>query len=421
MTPTAARRAHLASLIRAFRQVAPAPRRKRLPVQPFPTGVAVEYRQAIIDRVLSKARALVERDLLPLLPALLPRRDGDEERLDHLVRRGSRWVLYSKSLPRRRLGTFRSEAQARDRERQILAAEAARASHPGLRHDALVHVYQKDTGRGWWVATDINGNTVARGPTEADARRVAESKGHTVVSRAEVIAAGEAGAHGKVGADVAGTRSRARVPPPPGAAAAVNRTVDRISEQFWRQLGSSELAALADEFARRTAQFQGAAFRRQVRAALGVDLLVGEPDLRAAFEAFVAENVALIKSLPDAYFADVEKAVSRAVASGQRAEDVADELQERYGVSESRAALIARDQVGKLTGRVNEDRQQALGIDRYVWRTSNDERVRPEHAEREGQVFSWSDPPEDGHPGEPIQCRCHAEPVLDELISDVAA
>lgn len=49
----------------------------------------------------------------------------------------------------------------------------------------------------------------------------------------------------------------------------------------------------------------------------------------------------------------------------------------------------------------------------YVWRTQRDGKVRSSHAEREGQVFSWDEPPEGGHPGEDYGCRCTAEPYLE--------
>jgi len=48
----------------------------------------------------------------------------------------------------------------------------------------------------------------------------------------------------------------------------------------------------------------------------------------------------------------------------------------------------------------------------YIWRTRRDGKVRSPHAERQGQVFSWDDPPEGGHPGEDYGCRCTAEPYL---------
>jgi SPP1 gp7 family putative phage head morphogenesis protein len=97
-------------------------------------------------------------------------------------------------------------------------------------------------------------------------------------------------------------------------------------------------------------------------------------------------------------------------------------LEERMGVAESRANLIARDQVGKLFGQLNEKRQTELGVTGYVWRTVHDNRVRELHEDRDGQHFDWNDPPEetpdDGHPGTPIQCRCYAEPDLTEIFGE---
>jgi SPP1 gp7 family putative phage head morphogenesis protein len=68
---------------------------------------------------------------------------------------------------------------------------------------------------------------------------------------------------------------------------------------------------------------------------------------------------------------------------------------------------------------VNRARQTELGVKQYTWRTSLDERVRPEHQEREGEVFSWAKPPKDGHPGQPINCRCTADPDLSAILDDL--
>ncbi len=71
---------------------------------------------------------------------------------------------------------------------------------------------------------------------------------------------------------------------------------------------------------------------------------------------------------------------------------------------------ITRDHTGKLTGQRNRARQTKLGVDRHRWRTSEDERVW----DTNGRVFLWSDPPPDtGHPGKDIQCRCVAVAVFD--------
>lgn len=50
----------------------------------------------------------------------------------------------------------------------------------------------------------------------------------------------------------------------------------------------------------------------------------------------------------------------------------------------------------------------------YVWHTSSDGDVRPSHAENDGKIFAWDNPPETGHPGEAPGCRCWAEDYYDK-------
>ncbi|MDQ0315500.1 minor capsid protein [Amorphus orientalis] len=84
------------------------------------------------------------------------------------------------------------------------------------------------------------------------------------------------------------------------------------------------------------------------------------------------------------------------------------------GAERRPAALqVLEDDIAlRFTSRINAERQQALGIDRYVWRSRDDALVRPGHAVRDDRVFFWDEPPEGGHPGEAYNCRCVAEPVL---------
>jgi len=51
---------------------------------------------------------------------------------------------------------------------------------------------------------------------------------------------------------------------------------------------------------------------------------------------------------------------------------------------------------------------------KYIWRTRGDNKVRSEHADRDGKTFEWNDPPEGGNPGEAPNCRCSAEAILDK-------
>ena len=192
---------------------------------------------------------------------------------------------------------------------------------------------------------------------------------------------------------------------------AARRAAQRLAD-LWKP---AQLEAAARKFAERADDWNKKELGKQVSAAMGVKLQDIERPTVDRIPSFVRENVALIKTVPERALDRVNKLAQEAYATGMRPETMAERLQEIGDISENDAMRIARDQIGKLNAQVNQDRQQALGADSYVWRTVNDNRVRDEHSEREGQVFRWDDPPEDGHPGEPIQCRCWAEPVFDFL------
>jgi len=51
----------------------------------------------------------------------------------------------------------------------------------------------------------------------------------------------------------------------------------------------------------------------------------------------------------------------------------------------------------------------------YVWRTREDDKVRPSHAANDGVIFAWDTPPATGHPGDDYGCRCTAEPYYGNL------
>jgi SPP1 gp7 family putative phage head morphogenesis protein len=127
------------------------------------------------------------------------------------------------------------------------------------------------------------------------------------------------------------------------------------------------------------------------------------------------ENLRLIEKAQRSYAQDVRELFEQPETFGLRVEEIKQRLLERGSVWDSRAELIARDQTLKLNGAITQTRQENAGISRYTWSTSLDERVRPEHAVLEGQVFDWNAPPSVGHPGWDYQCRCVAIPVIEGL------
>lgn len=181
-------------------------------------------------------------------------------------------------------------------------------------------------------------------------------------------------------------------------------------------LDTSRVSALARSFAEKTDTHARRQLEKQTRAALGADVFVGNSRLLALVEDFTAENVSLITNMLPKTISEIEGIVMRGVQAGKLHTDLAKEISERIGIGERRAALIARDQVGKFYGVVQRQRQRDLGLRKFRWVTVGDERVRDEHVALDGQVFEWTSPPSEGIPGQPINCRCFPEPIFDEIL-----
>lgn len=166
---------------------------------------------------------------------------------------------------------------------------------------------------------------------------------------------------------------------------------------------------------------------RQIRArfGVGVDVYRSEPWLAQAQTNWVASNTALIKSIPAQHAERVEQIVRNGVLQGESPKALAAKIQEAAGVTKRRATVIARDQIQKANAELTKERQTDLGITQYTWVTAHDERVRgnptgrypnarPSHYARDGKVFDWDKPPEGGHAGMAILCRCYSSPVFPE-------
>lgn len=135
-------------------------------------------------------------------------------------------------------------------------------------------------------------------------------------------------------------------------------------------------------------------------------------------KALQAEQVALITSLPIEAGTRAQKLALEAAMGGKRADVVAAEIARSGEVTESRAMLIARTEVARANAALTEARATSVGSTHYIWRTAEDADVRESHAEMEGKIVAWDDPPtlSDGtttHAGQIYNCRCWSEPLLD--------
>lgn len=158
-------------------------------------------------------------------------------------------------------------------------------------------------------------------------------------------------------------------------------------------------------------------FEQQARVQ-GIDLVKVEPWLDSFLKEHIQNNVRYIKNLEDETYSRIEKIVREHIEKGSTAKVIREAIMEQTDISKSRAQFLAVDQAGTIMAQITAERHQRLGIEKFVWDTSGDERVRDSHRRLDGEVFSYDDPPEiNGRkllPGEDYRCRCVALPVFDE-------
>lgn len=167
---------------------------------------------------------------------------------------------------------------------------------------------------------------------------------------------------------------------------------------------------------------QKARFERMLANTLGVDVLqiIGDEGIDQVFKTAVFENAGLIRDISKKQISQVQRAVFDNFAGRKlKGGTLSQEIQRVAKVTKSRADLIARDQSQKLNSAFNRARQEANGIEEYIWKTVGDSRVRDLHAARNGKKFRWDSPPSDGHPGEPVNCRCVAKAVINHDKLDI--
>lgn len=167
---------------------------------------------------------------------------------------------------------------------------------------------------------------------------------------------------------------------------------------------------------------------KQFSAGLGFDLLQSEPYLDDPLEIYAADNARLVKGLAAEQADKLKGIIARAVRTNADLKSVTAQIEKQLEQAKSRAALLARDQVGSLNAELTRLRQQHAGVEEYEWRTVEDERVRPGHRALDRTTHKWDEPPvEDprtghrAHPGEAVNCRCSAVPVLTGLRAGLQA
>ena len=194
-------------------------------------------------------------------------------------------------------------------------------------------------------------------------------------------------------------------------------------------------------------QYNKDKFMSYMRKVLGIDIgAIVDEAMKDQLDVMMMESASYIKTIPDYLVGKVAQRVLQHYKGEPMPENrtLRQQIREEFKVSDGQAKVLARDQTSKMNTSISAIRQTKLGIDTYIWKTVEDERVvgRPggkypkitklhrNHWMMQGLLCKWDDPTvysddkgktwkkrlqqmPQNHPGVDIMCRCRAAPYID--------
>lgn len=208
------------------------------------------------------------------------------------------------------------------------------------------------------------------------------------------------------------------------------------------------LAVAADSsFKRKSAHDAVLGFIEQAKdgmahAELGLDLQptlkhISE-DLHGQFKGTVAGRGLWVSDVPAQLISEAEESIEESVKahvshaltrmeretlrnkeSGANIKTLKRIVENERDTADKRMDMLADQSVSEFVAHNRKALYVPAGLTSYIWQTREDERVRDGHRALNQRVFSWNEPPivnpytgKRCHPGEDMNCRCIAIPVL---------
>jgi SPP1 gp7 family putative phage head morphogenesis protein len=197
---------------------------------------------------------------------------------------------------------------------------------------------------------------------------------------------------------------------------AMRRLLSSLGKR-WIKRFDDAAPKIAEAYLKRSFKATDSAMRMALRDAGWTVKFEMTPAVRQAYEASLAENVGLIRSIPQQYLQQVQGIVMRSYTRGRDLQAMVSDLNRLYPKAADRASLISLDQSNKANAVVTQARQLELGVVEAIWMHSHAGKTpRPDHLAADGRRYKVAE----GclisgryvFPGEEINCRCTGRSVL---------
>ena len=222
--------------------------------------------------------------------------------------------------------------------------------------------------------------------------------------------------------DVVKRITEAYVPPKIAQDSLVSALLEAVIVKIfkdWLKKFNTLAPVIAEHFTKSIVERSDSAFDAALRkAGFAIDFKM-TPAMKEAIDATIAEQVSLIRSIPQQYLTQVEGMVMRSIIAGHDIGTLTNELTKQFLITRKRAAFIAMDQNNKASATFTRVRQLGMGITEGEWlHSGGGKHPRPEHVKWTGkrydikqgmwsevdQMFVW--------PRTRPNCRCVSKSVI---------
>lgn len=197
---------------------------------------------------------------------------------------------------------------------------------------------------------------------------------------------------------------------------------NRVKRKLLRRFSNDRLTDFVTQMLTRVDDRNRKQLYSRIEQKIGIstERLTKQEAMKAGTNALITETVQWVQKLRDDTLTNYTANSLRAMALGQSLDEVMTQFDGLVEKRKNHAKMVARTQIANFNSILTKTRAQNLGITHAIWDSSEDGRVRPSHADREGKEFDLSKgcySRLDGKwmlPGVDYSCRCTYHLIIPE-------
>lgn len=195
----------------------------------------------------------------------------------------------------------------------------------------------------------------------------------------------------------------------------------KMSKSINKQFTNKRISNFVKKIFSQANNYNQKRFYQNVNNTMGIDLenVLQTDGLNSFINAKSLQSTDMLEKLKNETLVAYKTNVLRRMSAGESLSDLFQEVKKQTNLRLDRGDLIARNELKAFNSELANKRAENNGITKAIWRTSEDERVRSCHKDRDGKeydikkgLYSSCDR-KTIKPSEEINCRCTAEYIVE--------